>query len=530
KNRVDIGCQSNAVTDAVASGRVEMAVRLHQTHGHRCYGGALASILMRDRVRLVWRADTDAEPVYGMYKGDHDAGGTDDDDYDSDDDGDDDCQDRALATLTAVLEYPGLMEPRRLAASIDRALYFAVLRGFIEVVKALHERWGARLNDDGPPPGQSYRDDLNFEDPVSAAAKCNDVRMLKYMTTHGGVVLGTDPLDVAARAGALPAVKYLVSVLNAPCSTRALDWAAASGHDNTVAYLLDKRAADCDLVSALTAAIAGKSNAVVSVLLEHVSAEDIVGVLHGVTLARADHERLCRALVLRGHTDVERFPLPTPGGAPGVEVMRHSIRKASGDPDALRAIIAAHPDVARRAYHGIGVHDWTAMEGATGALVVLHEYGIGTITHRAMCNAAFNGHVETMRTLFNIYGSTGPWVGRNLDESVANGHQGVLRFMQDNFDWRWWTPRAVDKAAADGRISAVRFLYAHRPTDDSPWCTEVAMDAALDRGHWEMAAFLHAAGARCSPKGLEAAKPPCGCRWVPLLVEAIVARCRPSDP
>ncbi|QBZ81059.1 hypothetical protein pclt_cds_464 [Pandoravirus celtis] len=567
------------VSQTVCRGRVDLALRVFEAGGRACSPEVLARYVpdsaVRWRARALWTdtlkepdyygdADTDDEDEEGDrdqqsddQRNDSDVEDNDTDDPigdsvdghmdDDNDDDDDDIQgtndtlaqmrqkqrhnktDRqAYAKMRQVLD-SGLIAPDKVQHAVDRALVYAVSRGRMALVRLLHEKHGARLTDDGVPAGQRHRGH-NHNEPVASAAVNNDVRMLAYMVgRRGTAVVGPDAMDDAARRGALAALTYLADHSDARPSPRALKRAASAGHAATASFLCVRAPDHCRIGPALRRALAGGHNTVTAILLEHASAADVRYALQ--TALGDDRARLCRALALRG--DLGEGDLETPGGDGPVAPTRialalRQLSKAQGQSiDAFVACVNKWGrETAVAAYANHAVQDSEACNGRIDLLRVLLRLGLGTATHRGMSNAVFNGHVSVMRLLHDHYGDQGPWVGHTFDDAVANGHIKALVFMHDHFAWAWWSADAVDRAAAAGRLNVVRFLYARR-SPDRPWCTTAALDGAIRGTHWRVAAFLHAAGARCTPVVIDkalAAKRSCCCLWLTPLMEAIRER------
>lgn len=544
------------VSQTVCRGRVDLALRVFEAGG-RPYSPEILVYyvppsIVRWRARALW-ADTADEPNYYHSDDDND----DDDGDDDDDDQQKDCTDnpdrddthdtrkytasqvqqkrrydkqdhRAYATMRQVLD-SGLIAPDKTQRAVDRALTFAVNYGRMALVRLLHEKCGARLTDDGVPAGQRHRGH-NHDEPVASAAARNDVRMLAYMIgRRGTAVVGPDAMDDAAREGALAALNYLADHSDARPSPRALKRAASAGHAATASFLCARAPDQCRIGPALRRALAGGHHTVTSALLEHASAADVRYALRAAV--GDDRARLCRALALRG--DLREGDRDTPGGDGPTSPTRVALalRQLSKAQDQGADAFVACVDkwgreTAAAAYEGQPIQDYAAYNSRIDHLRVLLRLGLGTATHRGMSAAIFNGHLDVMRLLHDHYGDGGPWVGHVFDRSVANGHIKALVFMHRHFAWPWWSADAVDRAAAEGRLNVVRFLHARR-SPDRPWCTVGALDGAIRGTYWRVAAFLHAAGARCTPEVIDealAAKRPCCCLWLTPLMEAIRQR------
>lgn len=555
------------VFQTVRRGRVDLASRVFEAGGRPCSPEVLMHYVPDSTVpwrsRALW-ADTMDEPNYypsGGDGGDSDGDSDKEDDDDKQDDGvhdligdmgddeDDDgvkCTARysegqrrrkrqcdkkdydAYVTMRQVLD-SGLIASDKVQRAVDRALAFAVSRGRMALVRLLHERCGARLTDDGVPAGQRHRGH-NHNEPVASAAADNDVRMLTYMIgRRGTAVVGPDAMDDAARSGALAALAYLADHSDARPSPRALKRAASAGHAATASFLCLRAPDRCRIGPALRRALADGHNMVTAVLLEHASAADVRHALQ--TALGDDRARLCRALSLRG--DLRDADLEIPGGdgptAPTrVALAQRQLLRAQGRGiDAFVACVDKWGrETAAAAYANGAAQDSEACNGKVDFLRVLLRLGLGAASRRAMSSAMFNGHVAIMRILHGHYGDQGPWVGHTLDDAVANGHIDALAFAQQHFAWAWWSADAVDRAAAAGRLNVVRFLHARR-SPDRPWCTAAALDGAIHGTHWRVAAFLHAAGARCTPAVIDkalASKRSCCCLWLTPLMEAIRER------
>ncbi|AVK77247.1 hypothetical protein pmac_cds_559 [Pandoravirus macleodensis] len=574
------------VSEALLCNRLDVAARFFEAAGRPCSSEVLVYYVPESTGRWADRklwADTTNEPnYYPETDDDDDESDDDDDDYNDDNDKETECDDggekqenrgdvadpfsadkrnealtqqqqqqqkqrrdkddhRAYAKIERVLS-SGLIAPDETQHAVNRALVFAVHRGRLALVRLLHEKHNARLTDDGVPPGQRHRGH-NHNEPIASAAVNNDVRVLAYMIgERGTAVVGPDAMDDAARDGALAALTYLADHSDARPSPRALKRAASAGYANTVAFLCERMPQQCRIGPALRRALAGGHSMVVSVLLEHASVADVRYALQ--TALGDDRVRLRRALTLRGaprgddddddddgNGGDEDIAAPSEDGmrvSPDrVAMARRQLAKAEArGADALVACVQewGH-ETAVAAYANQPVQDYAACNGSIGLLSTFLRLGLGTATRSAMSNAMFNGRVNAMRLLHRHYNSAGPWVGHALDDAVANGHMDVLVFAQTHFDWPWWSARAVDKAAAQGRLRVVRFLHTRRLLD-RPWCTTDALDGAIRDAHWRVAAFLHAAGASCTRPVIDealrkATKPSCCCLWLGPLMEAI---------
>ncbi|AGO82595.1 hypothetical protein pdul_cds_506 [Pandoravirus dulcis] len=543
---------SDIVTHTVHCGRADLASRLFEAGGIACSPEVLVHYVPRPAapwLRCSAWADTTKEPDY------YPDVDTDDDDEEEEDDndpiadsdlitddnlvdGDDanthslaqrrcDIKDRqAYAQMRQVLD-SGLILPADVQHAVDRALLFAVYNGRMALVRLLHEKCGARLTDNGMPPGQQHRGH-NHTDPLASAAGNNDVRMLTYMIGRRGVaVVGPDAMDDAAQRGALAALTYLADHSDARPSPRALKRAALKGHAAVVSFLCVRAREQCRIGPALRRALARGHNMAAAVLLEHASTADVRHALQ--TALGNDRARLCRALSLRG--DLRDDDIKVPGGdgpTAHVALARQQLYRAQTQgADALAACVAEWGrEMAVAAYADQPEQDHLAYNSKIDVLRVILRLGLGTVTRRAMSIAIFNSHVGVMRVLHDHYGDSGPWVGRTFDRSVANATIETLVFMQEHFAWTWWSPGAVDRAAAAGRLDVVRFLHARRSLDRD-WCTVAAMDGTVKGTHWRVAAFLHAAGARCTPAVIDkaiGAKRSCHCLWLAPLMEAIHQR------
>lgn len=572
------------VSEALLCDRLDVAARFFEAAGRPCSSEVLVHYVPESTGRWADRklwADTTDEPNYYPETNDDDDDSEENEDVDDDDendkevehDGDDGRQGdngsitnlfsevdrgealshkqqqqerrcdesdrRAYAKIKRVLR-SSLIAHDETQYAIDRALVFAVHRGRMTLVRLLHEKHGARLTDDGVPPGQRHRGQ-NHNDPIASAAVNNDVRMLAYMIGERGIgVVGPDAMDDAARDGALAAMTYLAGRSDARPSPRALKRAASAGYANTVAFLCERMPQQCRIGPALRRALAGGHSMVVSVLLEHASTADVRYALQ--TALGDDRIRMRRALALRGAAydgdndgdgddDVAERPEDAARVSPArVAMARRQLAKAEArGADALVACVQewGH-ETAVAAYANQPVQDYAACNGSIDLLRTFLRLGLGIATRSAMSNAMFNGRVSAMRLLHQHYNSGGAWVGHAFDDAVANGHMDALVFAQTHFDWPWWSSRAVDKAAAQGRLRVVRFLHARRSMD-RPWCTTDALDGAIRDAHWRAAAFLHAAGASCTLPVIDeacrkAAKPSCCCLWLGPLMEAIRQR------
>ncbi|WBR14544.1 Ankyrin repeat protein [Pandoravirus kuranda] len=572
------------VSEALRCDRLDVAARFFEAAGRPCSSEVLVHYVPETAARWTERkawTDTTNEPNYypevdddSDDDSDDDGKGHDDDEEKRRDDGDvagplrddrrtkalaqqrrqyrcDESDRRAYAKMERVLG-SGLIVPGEVQHAVDRALVFAVHRGRMTLVRLLHEKRNARLTDDGVPPGQRHRGH-NHNEPIASAAVKNDVRMLTYMIgERGTAVVGPDAMDDAAREGALAALAYLADHSDARPSPRALKRAASAGHANTVAFLCERMFQHCRIGPALCRALAAGHSLTTSVLLEHALVADVRYALE--TALGDDRVRLCRALTLRGaprgdgdgdgdddgngdgdvgHGDAGLAERPEDAAriSPArIAMARRQLAKAEArGTDALVACVDewGH-ETAVAAYANQPVQDYAACNGSIELLSTFLRLGLGTATPSAMSNAMFNGRVSAMRLLHQHYNVQGPWVGLVLDDAVANGHMNALVFAQTHFDWPWWSARAVDKAAAEGRLRVVRFLHARR-SPDRPWCTTDALDGAIRGTHWRTAAFLHAAGASCTLPAIdeacrEAAKPSCCCLWLGPLMEAIHQR------
>jgi hypothetical protein len=548
------------VCTAARGGRLDLAKRLLEVCGETHLSEVLISFVPYAPQPLTDWVDTTDEPDYYRRRSDSNRDDSDDDsdpdgdDKDSNSESDDSLVDangkacaadqerclllkkqhnkadaNAFALMQRVIE-SGIIPDDQLERAVNRALLFAVSGGRMLLVALLHEKYGARLVDDGVPAGHERRD-VNNDDPLSMAAYNNDVRVLRYMVgVCGAVVEGPDAMDSAARQGALASVTYLVTAANARPSPRALKRAAANGHANTVSFLCTHLRDDCRIGPALRRALAKGHDHVVALLLEHASSQDV---RHALAMAGADgyaRDRLWRALRVRN--DLQPRDLEVPADSPKRALAAASLRRQLDHLEykgakCLEACVKKYGrDNAVIAYGNRPIQDHLACNGKTDLLRVVLRMGIGTVTRRAMVNAAGNGYIHIMRLLHDHYGSEGPWAGRLLDDVVASGRVDVLAFMDEHFDWTWWSAEGVDAAAAKGHLAAVRFLYARRRPGVA-WCTVAALSGAVRGGQWRTAAFLHAAGARCALDTIDraiAGKKLCCCLWVAPLMEAIRQR------
>ncbi|AGO84227.1 hypothetical protein psal_cds_464 [Pandoravirus salinus] len=549
--------EDDIVSQTACRGRVDLALRIFAAAGTSCSSEILVHYVPRSpmpwRARALW-ADTMEEPDY--YPDVDDDDDEDDDDNNDaqdsiairDDDDDSDREDTrrytavqkwrkqrcdkrdgmAYATMRRVLD-SSLIAPGEIQHAVDGALVFAVKNGRMALVRLLHEQSGARLTDGGVPAGQRHRGH-NHNEPVALAAAKNDVRMLAYMIgRRGTAVVGPDAMDDAARRGALAALNYLADHSDARPSPRALKRAASAGHAATASFLCVRAHDQCRIGPALRRALAGGHHAVTAVLLEHASTTDVRYAL--VTAVGDDRVRLCRALALRGDLGEADRQVPGGDGPTAPTRVAAALRQLSEAQDqGVDAFVACVDkwgiETACAAYANRPMQDYVACDGKIDILRAMMRLNLGTATRRGMSNAIFNGHVDVMRLLWDHHGDEGPWVGQTFDRDVANGHVEALAFMHHRFAWPWWSADAVDRAAAAGRLNVVRFLYARR-SPDRPWCTTGALDGAVRGTHWRVAAFLHAAGARCTLAVINKAlarKPSCSCLWLRPLMEAIHER------
>jgi hypothetical protein len=552
----------DAVDDAVGDGRLDLALVLYQRYGVRCNAGIVTGLVGRRDYRspTTRREWTDIDPspdhpiVVGAYRFDASARPefyNDKNDEHYDEAGSDAYIDRVLASGIV-----GQEEDVRRAA--DAGLTYAAVHGHAQTVAMLHERWGARFDHNY---GGIASPDHDC-DAITYAARANHIALLDYMMARGGRVRGRGAIIAAASTGALAAVRYMCEMHDAPWDHRAVERAARAGHARTVAYLCERDVARCRVGRVLVSLARAETRpdpdgddddenrvdpVVLSVLIEYATSEQLDVALRCAMGRTRTH--LWRALHARGAiahakgsasadagTSAAQDPPPDPGAARAAMLrdirarLCDAIRECRADDvSCLLSIIAEAPRLAAKAMVGSNAQETAACSGDTEILRVLCAYGIAPAGASAMRLAVHNGNLGAVRVLHEHYGTSGPWVGLTMNSDVANTRMDVARYMDRHFGWRWWSARAVDKAAAKGNLAIVRFLHARRRPGEA-WCTEAALDGAMAGQNWEVAAFLHAAGARCSPAGLAGADKPCGCLWVAPLIEAIAARCRADAP
>lgn len=123
----------------------------------------------------------------------------------------------------------------------------------------------------------------------------------------------------------------------------------------------------------------------------------------------------------------------------------------------------------------------------------LYERGANYSTY-AMDWAAEDGNKLMVEYIYELWSSSPercidrlPCTNRAIDKAAFNGHLNIIMFLfKKGFPW---STNAMDYAAMNGHLYVVRWLHENLPLD-KPHCTDNALKWATEKGHQNVVEWL----------------------------------------
>ena len=128
----------------------------------------------------------------------------------------------------------------------------------------------------------------------------------------------------------------------------------------------------------------------------------------------------------------------------------------------------------------------------------------------SMDRAARNGHIEAVKWLYENRDKTRSTgcTSVGIMKAAANGHLGVLKWLHETHELGW-TRQVMDGAAQHGQLDVVKWLHVNRKEG----CTTNAMDFAALCGHLDVLKWLYENRTEGCTMGIRAA-PPVIIQWL----------------